>query len=150
MCFAATGRLQGRAAKLLLVRWQSPGILCVRCNFALQLTSRRYVLVGVTRRKHRAESWYFSQKIVTVQGGFGACFCHPGTNFVEFWRDRGTIKIGATRLSPGTKFAEGTGAVSRYKADRSQKTVKVYRFLIASSVRVQVQQPLPKRLECRS
>jgi len=28
----------------------------------------------VTRRQHRAESWYFSQKIVTVQGGYGALF----------------------------------------------------------------------------
>jgi hypothetical protein len=35
----------------------------------------------VTRRKHRAESWYFSQKAVTVQalpagrqGGYGALF----------------------------------------------------------------------------
>ena len=28
----------------------------------------------VTRRKHRAESWYFSQKTVTVQGGYGALF----------------------------------------------------------------------------
>jgi hypothetical protein len=36
--------------------------------------------VSVTRRQHRAESWYFSQKIVTVQGGYGTCFCSPGTN----------------------------------------------------------------------
>jgi hypothetical protein len=28
----------------------------------------------VTRREHRAESWYFSQKIVTVQGGYGVAF----------------------------------------------------------------------------
>ena len=28
----------------------------------------------VTQRKHRAESWYFSQKAVTVQGGYGALF----------------------------------------------------------------------------
>jgi hypothetical protein len=28
----------------------------------------------VTRREHRAESWYFSQKAVTVQGGYGALF----------------------------------------------------------------------------
>jgi hypothetical protein len=28
----------------------------------------------VTRRKHRAVSWYFSQKTVTVQGGYGALF----------------------------------------------------------------------------
>jgi len=28
----------------------------------------------VTRRLHRAGSWYFSQKAVTVQGGYGALF----------------------------------------------------------------------------
>ena len=28
----------------------------------------------VTRRQHRAGSWYFSQKSVTVQGGYGALF----------------------------------------------------------------------------
>jgi len=28
----------------------------------------------VTRRQHRAGSWYFSQKTVTVQGGYGALF----------------------------------------------------------------------------
>ena len=28
----------------------------------------------VTRRKHRAGSWYFSHKAVTVQGGYGALF----------------------------------------------------------------------------
>ena len=33
--------------------------------------------------------------------------------------------IGAAYLSPVTKLVAGTGAVSRYKADRSQKTVKV-------------------------
>ena len=27
-------------------------------RFALRTTARRYVLVGVTRRQHRAESWY--------------------------------------------------------------------------------------------
>ena len=28
----------------------------------------------VTRRRHRAGSWYFSHKAVTVQGGYGALF----------------------------------------------------------------------------
>jgi hypothetical protein len=28
----------------------------------------------VTRRKHRAGSWYFSHKAVTVQGGYGVVF----------------------------------------------------------------------------
>ncbi len=80
----------------------------------------------VTRREHRAESWYFSQKAVTVQGGYGTCFCRHGTIFIACWRDRGTILIRAANLSPITKLVASTGAVSRYKVDRSQKTVKVY------------------------
>ena len=34
----------------------------------------------------RAESWYFSQKTVTVQGGYGVVFANPGTSFVEAGR----------------------------------------------------------------
>ena len=82
----------------------------------------------VTRRKHRAESWYFSQKVVTVQGGYGACFCRHGTNFIEHYECRGTSLIGAANLSPVTKLVAGTGAVSRYKLSRSQKFVKVQEF----------------------
>ena len=61
----------------------------------------------VTRRKHRAGSWYFSQKAVTVQGGYGACFCRHGTNFIEHYACRGTSLIGAANLSPVTKLVGG-------------------------------------------
>jgi hypothetical protein len=40
----------------------------------------------VTRRKHRSESRYFSQKAVTVQGGYGVVFANPGTSFAEAGR----------------------------------------------------------------
>ena len=82
----------------------------------------------VTRRKHRAESWYLSHKAITVQGGYGTCFCRPGTNFVACWRDRGTSLIGAGKLSRYRIFIGGTGAVSRYKLSRSQKSVTVQDF----------------------
>ena len=39
--------------------------------------------MGVTRRKHRADSRYFSQKIVTVQGGDGALFAVQVQSFVS-------------------------------------------------------------------
>jgi hypothetical protein len=55
-------------------------------------------------------------------------FCRHGTNFIAFWRDRGTSLIGATSLSPVTNLVEVTGAVSRYKLSRSQKFVKVQDF----------------------
>jgi hypothetical protein len=44
----------------------------------------------VTRREHRAESWYFSQGTVTVQGGYGACFCSQGKELFELVVLRGT------------------------------------------------------------
>jgi hypothetical protein len=55
-------------------------------------------------------------------------FCRHGTIFIAFWRDRGTILIGAARLSPVTNLMAGTGAVSRYKLSRSQKAVTMQDF----------------------
>jgi hypothetical protein len=52
-------------------------------------------------------------------------FWHPGTNFIAFWRDRGTSLIGAANLSQVTNLVAGTGAVSRYKLSRSQKFITV-------------------------
>jgi len=37
----------------------------------------------VTRRSIRAGSWYFSQKAVTVQGGYGALFAVQVQSFVS-------------------------------------------------------------------
>jgi len=68
------------------------------------------------------------QKVVTVQGGYGTCFCRHGTNFIACWRDRGTSLVGAARLSPVTNLVAGTGAVSRYNLSRSQKLVAVQNF----------------------
>lgn len=52
-------------------------------------------------------------------------FCHPGTNFIEHYACRGTSLIGAGKLSRYRIFVGDTCAVSRYKFDRSQKTVKM-------------------------
>jgi hypothetical protein len=43
---------------------------------SFQLTHNGPAIWGgcVTRRKHRAGSWYFSRETVTVQGGYGALF----------------------------------------------------------------------------
>jgi hypothetical protein len=71
---------------------------------------------------------YFSQKTVTVQGGYGTCFCNPGTNFIEHYACRGTSLIGAGKLSRYRIFIGATGAVSRYKLSRSQKSVTVQDF----------------------
>ena len=54
-----------------------------------------------------------------------AHFLPSGYKFSELYACRGTSLIGAANLSPVTKLVAGTGAVSRYKVDRSQKIVKV-------------------------
>ena len=67
-------------------------------------------------------------EFVPVQGGYGACFCRHGTNFIEHYACRGTSLIGAGKLSRYRVFVGGTGAVSRYKLSRSQKTVTMQDF----------------------
>ena len=82
----------------------------------------------VTRRQHRHKSVPIGQKAVTVQGGYGTCFCRHGTNFIEHYACRGTSLIGAGKLSRYRIFVRGTGAVSWYKLSRSQKSVTVQDF----------------------
>ena len=40
----------------------------------------------VTRRQHRPRPVFFSQKAVTVQGGYGVVFANPGTSLIEAGR----------------------------------------------------------------
>ena len=64
--------------------------------------------VSVTRRSIRPRSSYFSRKDVTVQGGYGACFCHPGTKCnghyelrgTEFKADRNRVKLHEVKTEP--------------------------------------------------
>ena len=79
----------------------------------------------VTRRQHRHKYVPVGQKAVTVQGGYGTCFCRHGTNFIEHYACRGTSLIEASKLSRYRLFVAGTGAVSRYKISQSQKFIKV-------------------------
>jgi len=55
-------------------------------------------------------------------------FCHHGTIFIEHYACRGTSLIGVARLSPVTELVAGTGAVSRYNVERSQKFITVQDF----------------------
>jgi hypothetical protein len=82
----------------------------------------------VTRRSIRSRSRY------PPAGGPQSChgarrvwrtFCRPGTSFIKHYACRGTSLIGVGKLSRYRIFVGGTGAVSRYKLSRSQKTVKV-------------------------
>ena len=91
----------------------------------LNPTARRYNLVGVTRRQHRHESVPVGQKAVTVQGGYGVVFAIRVQVLLKHYACRGTSLIGAGKLSRYRMFVRGTGAVSRYKLSRSQKSVTV-------------------------
>jgi len=82
----------------------------------------------VTRRQHRSGSWYFSRETVTVQGGYGTCFCRHGANFIEHYECRGTNLGGGTNLSLIQIWKAVTGAVSRCKLSRSQKFVLIQNF----------------------
>jgi len=72
------------------------------------------------------------------QGGYGALFAvfalhsfsegGPGTNYSEHYACRVTRLIGAANLSPVTNLVAGTGAVSGYNVERSQKFVMVQDF----------------------
>ena len=61
----------------------------------------------VTRRWHRAASWYFSRKTVTAQGGYGARFCSPDTMLVELYVCRGTRLVASQLFIPGYKVGGG-------------------------------------------
>ena len=83
----------------------------------------------VTRRSNLAGSWYFSQKTVTVQGGYGTCFCCHGTNFIACWRDSGTRILSGREFLPVQKFDRWTLAQCRgTNLSRRQKIVKVQDF----------------------
>jgi hypothetical protein len=58
-------------------------------------------------------------------------FLPSGYKFYRSRACRGTILNEARKLSRYRIINEGTGAVSRYKVDRSQKIVTVYRIYIA-------------------
>jgi len=104
----------------------------------------------------------------SVDGGMR--FCCPGTNFIAYWRDRGTNLIGAANLSTVTKLVACTGAVlSRRSEAESGVAVQTVsepeichsagfklradaRFAQRSAAKlgVRMQQPLQICLECRS
>ena len=52
----------------------------------------------VTRREHRAGPGTCAAEIVPVQGGYGACFCNPGTILIEHYECRGTSLISGRKF----------------------------------------------------
>ena len=85
-----------------------------------------------------------------MQGGFGACFCHPGTKFVEHYACRGTGLIGATNLSTITNFnSEHWRSVAMQFVSEPEICHGV-EFVLRADALVRVQEPLRIYLEGRS
>ena len=80
----------------------------------------------------------------------GALFAVQVQSFIEHYACRGTSLIGAANLSSVTNLVAGTGAVSRYKLSRSQKSSQGAGFKLRADARVRVQRPLQICLGCRS
>jgi len=104
--------------------------MCLVCSY---LVANGPAIWGgcVTRRKHRAGSWY--PEYSGPQNCHGArrvwrTFCRHCTNFIEHYACRGTSLIGAGKLSRYRIFIGSTGAVSRYNLSRSQKFITVQDF----------------------
>jgi hypothetical protein len=53
------------------------------------------------------------RKAVTVQGGYGTCFCHPGTNFIEHYACR-ACPVRAQRVT-GVQSRSEPGFITCYK-----------------------------------
>jgi len=91
------------------------------------LTARQYGEVVLPDASTGQGPGTLASKLSRCKEGM-AHFLPPGTKFCVHYACRGTRLIGAANLSPVTKLAAGTGAVSRYKLARSQKFVKVQDF----------------------
>jgi len=108
----------------------------------------------VTRRKHRAESWYPAP--AGPENCHGArrvwrTFCRHGTNFIACWRDRDTSLIGAANLSPVTKLVAGTGPeYSGVQTISKPDICQGAGFKLQADARVRVHQPIQICLEFRS
>ena len=100
--------------------------------------------------KHRAGSWYFSQKAITVQGGYGTCFCRPGTNFIASLRVSRYKFDRSREFIPGYKF--GWRALAQCRGTNLSKP-EIYhgaRVSLQADARVQVHRTLRICLGCRS
>jgi len=66
------------------------------------------------------------QKTVTVQGGYGTCFCSHGTNFIAFRRDRGIMFLSGREFLPVQEVDKWALAQCRgTKLSRRQNVVMV-------------------------
>jgi hypothetical protein len=87
----------------------------------------------VTRRKHRAGSRYFSRKVVTVQGGYGMCFCSHGTRFNKHYVRRGTNFLSGREAILEQDFYKCALAQCRGTICLGARNLSLFRISIAGS-----------------
>ena len=113
MCLAARWLSRWQVAKPLLVR-------CISLYCALKLKPNGPVIKGgcVTRCKHRQDTETSARKGSWCKEGMARVFAIRA-QLIWCMSDRGTNSYGTTFESGYRIWAEGTGAVSRYKPGRS-------------------------------
>jgi hypothetical protein len=114
------GMVVGRAGTLLLcalathfiLSFYRLNVIVVRSLLRLCLTARRYNFVSVTRRSIRAESWYFSQKAVTVRGEYGAVIAVQVQTLWPIRVSRYKVDWKEVTSQVTQNFIAGTGAIA--------------------------------------
>jgi hypothetical protein len=96
--------------------------------FELTITARQYGEVVLPDAASGQGPGTLARKLSRCKEGM-AHFLPSRYKFCELYECRGTRLIGAANLSTVTNLVAGTGAVSRYKLSRSQKFVKVQKFI---------------------
>ena len=91
---------------------------------SLSITARQYGEVVLPDESTGHDPDTLARKLSRCKEGM-AHFLPSGYKFCKLYACRGTSLIGAANLSPVTKLVAVTGAVSRYKLSRSQKSVTV-------------------------
>jgi hypothetical protein len=93
-------------------------------RFLDTLTARQYGEVVLPDASTGHVLCSLARKLSRCKEGM-AWFLPSGYKFCELYECRGTKLIGSRKLSRYRIFVGGTGAVSRYKLSRSQKSVAV-------------------------
>jgi hypothetical protein len=114
------------------------------------LTARRYNWVSVTRQSIRAGSWYFSHKVVTVQGEYGAVFAIQVQNFMSITRVAIQVWSGAGKCSRYTELYCGHWRSVAVQTISKPEICQGVGFWLRADARVRVYLPLRICHGCRS
>ncbi len=92
----------------------------------------------VTRRKHWAESWYFSRGVVPVARQVWRAFCHHGTIFIACRRGRGISFISGRVFLPVNEFGKRNWRSVAVQIVSEAENCQGTEFILRAVVRVRV------------